>query len=224
MKVKFIVFALFFMSVLSTSAQEKVNQFNEKNERTGAWIKYYDNGKIRYKGQFEKGKEIGVFKFYSMVSSKHPVIVKTYSDITNISTVKFYTEEGVLKSSGEMIGEERAGKWLYYFNDGNSIVSEENYSNGLLNGESKTFYKNGKITEILQYTDGLLDGNIKQFSDEGILLEDLNYTKGILNGMAKYYDPKGALTYTGMYKNNIKIGKWEYFENGVPVSSDKLKQ
>lgn len=218
------VFLVAFVGFGNGIAQEKTNQFNQKGERIGNWVKYYDNGNIRYQGQFENGKEVGVFKFYSMVSSEFPIIIKTFSKENSIAKVQFYSVLGVLESEGEMDGENRVGKWIFYYADGKTIVSEENYENGLLNGLSKSFYKTGKVTELLLYKDGKLDGNIKRFSDEGILLDDLIYVNGKLNGVAKYYDTNGNLTLTGTYENDEKVGDWQYFDNGEQVNTNKNKQ
>jgi antitoxin component YwqK of YwqJK toxin-antitoxin module len=224
MKIKIIGILIFFCSIFTISSQEEINRVNEKGDREGTWKKFYNNGRIRYQGQFEAGKEVGVFNYYSMVSSEHAIIIKTFSKENNIATVEFYSESGVIESKGKMNGKNRVGKWVYYHTNGKIVISEENYQNGLLNGESKTYYKSGKTTEILQYKDGKLHGNINRFANNGILIDDLNYTNGKLNGLAKYYNLEGDLIYTGQYENDEKIGKWEYFENGKPVDPIKFKQ
>ena len=209
--------AILTMSLHNIQAQAKVNQFNSKGERIGLWKKKYNNGRIRYVGQFKNGKEVGVFRYYSAKSSKFPIVIKTFIRGTNLAKVKFYTEEGVLESKGAMEGKKRSGKWIYYNSNGESILSEESYSNGLLNGEAKTYYVSGKITEILNYKNGKLHGNIKRFADNGNLLDDLNYVNGKLQGAAKYYNLQGKLIYSGVYENDEKVGKWEYFEKGKRV-------
>lgn len=201
--------------------QEKINQFNENGQREGVWKKYYNNKRIRYQGQFENGREVGVFKFYDTSNSKYPEVVKTFDLKSNIAKVKFYTEKGLLKSEGELRGKIRIGKWKYYHIDGKTILSEENYEDGILNGESKTYYKTGKLTEHLFYKNGKLNGNIKRYADNGNLLDDLNYIDGKLYGAAKYYNTKGKLIYWGDYENDMKIGKWEYVETGNAKDSIK---
>jgi antitoxin component YwqK of YwqJK toxin-antitoxin module len=224
MKRLILVLFLLITGIFVVSAQEEVNQFNKNGERTGTWVKYYDNGNVRYQGQFENGKEVGVFKFYSIKSNSHPIIIKTFLKNTNIAKVSFYTTEGVLESTGDMDGELRSGLWVFYHSDGTTIIAEENYKNGLLEGESKTYYKDGKITEIMHYKNGKLDGSYKRFSDEAILLDDLMYTDGNLNGLAKYYNTKGTLILTGTYSDNEKVGKWSNYNNGEEVKPSEMKQ
>lgn len=223
MKLKAISLFFVLFGIFTFSAQEKINEFNQKGERIGTWKKYYDNGKIRYQGQFENGKEVGVFRYYSMVSSEFPIIIKTFSNETNTAKVEFYSVEGALESSGEMNGEKRTGKWLFYLSDGTTVVSVEHYSNGILNGEAKTYYRNGKITESLNYKNGNLEGNVKRFSDEGVLLDDLNYVNGKLHGVAKYYNTFGKLRAIGNYENDLKVGDWQYFENEEEIKPEKIK-
>jgi len=221
---KILTVLLVFFSVTSISAQEKVNQYDENGRRTGEWKKYYENNRIRYQGQFVADKEVDVFKFYSMVSSEHPIIIKTFLNENDMAKVEFFTEEGILESKGEMKKDLRIGKWLFYHKGGKTLISEENYKEGLLHGVSKTYYKTGKTTEILFYNNGKLNGNIKRFSDEGVLLDDLNYIEGKLNGLATYYDTYGKVRETGQYKDDEKIGNWDYFENGEKVNQKSVKQ
>lgn len=224
MKFKIIVIALAFLTCLPAIAQEEFNQVNDKDERVGKWQKFYPNGRMRYRGQFENGKEVGVFKYYSIVKSKYPTVVKTFSKVSDTAKVEFYGENGLIKSNGKMVGKNRAGRWYYYHADGMAIISEENYKKGLLNGEAKTYYKTGKVTVIMNYKDGKLDGNLKRYSDSGVLLDDINYVDGSLNGLAKYYNLKGELIYTGPYKDDERVGKWEFYIDGEIADPKKFKQ
>ncbi len=227
MRIHHSILTIFLISAIGfqpIKAQEITNQFNANEKRTGVWKKYYNNERIRYHGQFKDGKEIGVFKYYSALSSEHPIAIKTFKKNSNLANVHFYTEKGVLESKGEMNDKNRVGKWVYFHTNGKSILSEENYENGILNGESKTYYLTGKLTEFSHYKNGKLHGNLKRYADNGILLDDLNYENGILHGAAKYYNIDGKLIYWGDYENDEKAGKWEYFEDGKPNDLDKNRQ
>jgi len=215
---------LLFFGFQFITAQEKINQLDAQGNRTGLWKKTYTNNRIRYEGQFEAGKEVGVFKYYSALSSDFPIIIKTFKKGTSMAKVQFFTEKGVLESEGEMEGENRVGKWFYYHSDGKTLMIEENYKNGVLEGEYKAYYKNGKMNEFLNYENGLLHGNTKRYADNGVLLDDLNYKEGKLHGLANYYNIEGKLIYTGNYENDEKVGDWEYFQNGKPSNGSNMKQ
>ena len=209
---------LFFGSLFA----QEINQTNEKGERVGVWEKYYKNNRIRYKGQFEKGKEVGVFKFYSAADSEFPIAIKTFDIASDIVQVQFFTIKGLLESEGEMKGKDRIGKWLYYHKDGKNKMIEENYKNGELNGEYKIFYINGKLTKLSHYKDDLLEGNSKKYSQEGVLIEDLNYVKNVLNGAAAFYEMNGNLKQKGVYEDDLKVGVWEFYTDGELTSSKEI--
>lgn len=217
-----LVFLILLVSGAAIS-QEKINQLDAQGRRIGIWKKFYDNNNIRYEGQFKADKEIGVFNFYSELNSEQPIIVKTFSEGNDNAKVSYFYDDGKLESEGSMNGKNRIGKWTYYNTDGKTIVSEENYEKGLLNGISTTYFAPGKIAEKANYKNGELHGNVLRYSSEGILLDDLHYQNGKLHGPAKYYNVAGKLVRKGDYENDLKVGNWEYFEDGEPINPKKIK-
>lgn len=217
----FTFFACFFTSE-NLSAQ-KINRLNANKERVGVWKKYYSNKRIRYVGQFEDGKEVGVFKFYDITSSKHPVIIKTFFENSDSLYVQFFTLSGKIETEGVLNGRKRAGNWKYFYPDG-TIMSEENYVNGKLEGVQIIYYQDGKVTEFATYKNGLLDGVISKYSSKGILIEEVVYKKGLLNGLAKYFELNGNLKETGSYRNGLRVGQWEYYMDGEVATEKDLKE
>jgi antitoxin component YwqK of YwqJK toxin-antitoxin module len=219
---KYILFLIVCLSANALVAQNDINQLDAEGNRHGVWKKYYTNDRVRYVGRFEHGKEVGVFKYYSASNSDFPVIVKEYNDGNDLANVSFYTPAGALESKGKMRGKEREGKWLFYHPDGKSVMSEENYVNGKLEGVYKTFYPSGEPTEVTYYKNGLLDGNYKKYSIKGFLFQDFNYSKGKLNGMATYYSRKtGELIKKGPFKDDLRVGTWENYVDGELVSTEQ---
>lgn len=200
------------------SFSQTINQLDAQGKKTGVWKKLFPNGNVRYEGQFLADKEVGVFKFYNE-DSKNPIIVKTFDGSSTKAKVVYYQEDGLVESEGEMDGKLRAGTWRYYYADGKTLLIEEHYKNGLLEGEFKSYFKNGKQSELLFYKNGKLNGVIERFADTGVLLEKVTYINGKLNGAAKYYNLSGELVREGMYENDEKIGNWEYKN----VDTDKIK-
>ncbi|UMB54428.1 toxin-antitoxin system YwqK family antitoxin [Lutibacter sp. A64] len=219
-----LITCLFFLYNVSTNAQEKINKFDLNGKRDGIWKKYYPNNNIRYQGTFKAGKEVGVFKYYDITNATQPTIIKTFKPNSSLATVNFYTVKGILKSTGTMDGKKRIGTWLYYYPNGKTLMIEENYKNNELEGSYKSYYRTGKISELLNYTSGKLNGNIKRYADNGVLLEDLNYINGNLNGPAIYYAGNGKIISSGNYKNNERVGTWVVNEEDIQKKSNNLKQ
>ena len=219
-KIYLIVF--FVAGIISMNAQSNINKMDNNGKRDGVWKKYYSNDRVRYVGQFEHGKEVGVFKYFSASNSDNPIIIKKYHTNDDLADVQFFTPKGTIESKGMMRGKKREGKWLFYHGDGKTVMSEENYKNGKLDGPYRTFYSNGEPTEITAYKDGLQHGNYKKYSIKGFLYQDFNYANGKLNGMATYYSRKtGDLIKKGPYKDDLRVGTWENYVDGELVSTEQ---
>lgn len=199
---------------------QKINQFDSNKKRTGVWKKFYPNNRIRYEGQFKDGKEIGIFKFYDITSSNHPIIIKKFRENNDSVFTQFYTTKGILQSEGYFINRKRVGKWTYFFPT-KKKMSEEHYKDGELHGFVINYYPNGKITEKTAYMMGVKHGTSLQFTSDGDILEEVNYKEGKLHGLAKYYDVKGKLKEQGNYAEGKRVGKWEYYLDGEVLSKKK---
>ena len=220
----FVLTLLSYLFITSNLNAQKNNQFNKNKKRTGVWKKYYPNKRIRYTGEFKNGKEIGVFKFYDITTSKFPVILKTFSESSDSVFVQFFTRKGTLESKGYLLGKKRVGVWEYYFSTG-KLMSKEHYKNGLLDGELINYYPDGTITEKSNYKNGLQHGISQKYSSKSILIEEVEYLNGKPNGVAKYFELNGNLKETGSYKNGKRVGKWEYYLDGeVATDEDKKKK
>ena len=217
----FIFFTCFFSSK-NVNAQ-KINQFDSNKKRTGVWMKYYPNKRIRYKGQFENGKEVGVFKFYDITDSRNPVAIKTFSRNNDSVSVSYYSLKGNIKSKGFFIGKNRVGLWKFYFADG-KMMSKEFYREGKLQGEVINYYPNGKPAEISLFRSGLQHGISQKYSSKGILIEEVTYENGKPNGLAKYFELTGLLKEKGIYRDGKRYGKWEFYLDGEIASEDDKKK
>lgn len=217
-----LLFTFFSFALIMPIRAQEHNKFDENGKRTGTWRKYYPNKRIRYVGQFWKGKEVGTFKFFDILSSEHPTAIKKFYRYSDSASVKFYTTKGALTSEGMMVGKKRVGKWMYYYPTG-KVFSEEFYIDGKLDGELKTYYKNGNLFEVSFYKNGLKEGIMRRYSDSKVLLDEVNYANGQLNGEGRFYNLKGQLKEKGLYKNNKRFGKWEYYIDGELVDEKKKK-
>lgn len=223
MKNRFKIFIILIFATQIFWAQTDINKFDGNGKRHGVWKKYYKlNNNLRYSGQFNHGKEVGTFKYYDINNDVKPIAIRVFNTNDNTCEVSFFTTKGVLVSKGSMLGKKRFGKWLFYQNDGRTILSEEFYKDGLLEGEVKVYYSNSKITEIAHYHLGKLEGNYKRFAVRGFLYQDLTYKNGELNGIAIYYERKnGLIVSKGLYIDNKRVGTWEHYENGKLLYADE---
>lgn len=199
-------------------AQESINQFDNDGERNGIWKKNFENTKqIKYEGNFEHGKEVGLFKFYKLVNGKSALSATREFDANSDDIlVKFYASSGKLISEGHMRDKIFVGKWVYYHNRTKGIMTLEHYNDqGQLDGERNVFYANGQMAEQTFYVNGKIEGVSKIFSERGVLIKAFLYSDNMLNGISKYYNGDGQLLAEGAYRNDQQHGIWKYYENGV---------
>nr|WP_321233499.1 toxin-antitoxin system YwqK family antitoxin [uncultured Psychroserpens sp.] len=221
MKPYFFIFILTVVS-LTSYAQNTVNQFDANGKRHGVWRKHFDKTKqLRYEGQFNHGKEVGTFKFYTLSKGKSVLsATKEFNDLNSKAIVTFLSSKGKLISKGQMDGKLYIGKWIYYHNKNDAIMSTEYYNDsGELDGEKLVFYPNGKTAEKSNYSNGKLDGISTWYAENGTVLKVFQYENDELNGVSKYYDADGNIKAEGTYRAGLKHGIWKYYEAGKLVKS-----
>jgi len=214
---KKITILLLITLVSNVCFSQSVNQFDSNGKRHGIWKKYFDQTQIlRYEGEFNHGKEIGVFKFYKNIEGKSLLTAtRTFSPSSDIASVQFLSVKGKVISEGKMRSKTYVGKWVYFHKNSLQIMMEEFYNNkGELEGERKTYYLSGKLAENAKYKSGLLDGESKWFSETGKMIRLFTYQADKLQGPAKSYDASGKLEMEGVYRNDKKHGVWKYYKKG----------
>lgn len=217
------ILSIITLLLISIGHAQTVNQLDANGERHGVWKKNYEGTNIlRYEGEFFHGKEIGEFKFYKKYQNKAILsATKLFNKDNQIAEVTFLASNGKVISQGKMNGKKHIGKWVYYHNNSNQIMTLEHYNdNGLLDGESVVYYADGQIAEKRHYNKGLLEGEAKWYSEKGTLIKSYIYVNNELHGEAKFYDETGKLILKGRYKRDKKDGVWTHYKDGK-VSEEK---
>lgn len=211
------ILVILLLVIPSIFMAQNINQMDENGKRHGIWKKNFDNTQIvRYEGEFNHGKEIGLFKFYKNIN-KEAVLTATkdFNVKDDVAEVIFYASNRKIISQGKMRGKNHIGEWKYYHKDGKQIMNIEHYNGqGQLDGESLVYYNTGQMAEKRFYKQNKLDGKATWFYENGKEMKTYIYKKGILHGEAKFYNASGALEIDGQYKNDKKDGIWKYYKDG----------
>ncbi len=218
---KNIYYLLVFVLTCNMVISQNLNAFDENGKRHGSWKKNFDGTSItRYEGQFNHGKEIGLFKFYKNYKNKAILTAtKQFNENNNIVEVKFLASNGRVISEGKMNGKIYIGTWKYYQKNSDQILSLEHYNDeGKLTGEQLVYYPNRQLAEKKNYINGKLQGPSMWYSVKGVVLKSYIYENDELHGEAKFFNPKGELITQGQYKRGKKDGIWKNYENGKLLS------
>jgi antitoxin component YwqK of YwqJK toxin-antitoxin module len=229
--------------------QAEYTMFN--GELHGDMKIFHPNGKLRKSGYFQNGKEHGDFTEYDenghkvaeyiMEDGKMNGLCKFYENETiSTSTMYsndskngqfidyYYNDNGKLqfKEVGEYLDNEVNGKWSWFIveNGKDRLLSFENYSNGLLNGEFQQLqgdslilgsYRNTKLHgEYKVYLDinRMLFGSILRTDiSQLVLLCQGNYKDGLKSGYWENFDFTGSLISEGGFYQGKERGEWKYY-------------
>lgn len=104
------------------------------------------------------------------------------------------------------------GESAWFSREGIKLLSE-NYSKGKLDGEQKSYYENGKIKSIVKYINNRIDGIIA-YDKNGEILHKSIFQNG--TGKWKFYWSNGNISEEGSYVSWRKDGVWKkYREDGT---------
>jgi antitoxin component YwqK of YwqJK toxin-antitoxin module len=217
---KKVIILLVHFSVVAAFAQS-INQFDTDGKRHGIWKKNFENTKqLRYEGEFSHGKEIGLFKFYKLLKKKSSLTAtKLFNPDDGSAEVKFLSSRGKTISEGKMVGKKYVGRWTYFHNNSNKIMTLETYNdNGLLQGERLVYYDNDQLAEKAMYNNGKIEGTSEWYSLKGVVLKSFIYENNELHGISKVYNGKGELEAEGLYNRGKKTGIWKFYKNNKLVN------
>ena len=118
------------------------------------------------------------------------------------------------------------GRTETYFDNGRGpLMCFYNHKNFKMHGESRYFYRNGKVSQISNFVNGKLHGLDQAYSEEGCLVRESFYDTGKLVGKSKwYYENSEQLKELKEYKNGKLIDIMYWNENGVEMKNEITKK
>ncbi len=218
-------FLILIMAFATTLNAQLVNQEDSNGDKQGKWVKYFDNGKVKYEGQFHLGKPVGKFTYYYKKGGVKAI--SEFSDNGSIADNITYHENGKMMAEGRFVNQKKEGVWKYYLNESsNPEVSSETYKNGILFGESITYYPDsGNPAEIVFFKNGKKGGKLLKYFPDGTLMTESYYKDGLPDGTFVHYHMNGKVQIDGSYINGVQTGEWKYYnEDGNEVDAEEFKK
>lgn len=208
------------MTFSFSKAQDTINQTDNQGLKQGKWEAKYDNGQIRYQGQFIDGKESGTFSFYD--ENGNLKATNSFSENGSKAYNKTFSEDGVVIAEGFFIDKKREGEWRFYDEKTKTLILTEEYQNGILNGVSRTYFLTGNLSEETHYINGTKQGLWQKFYANNMLEAKANYLDDQFDGEGIFYYSNGIIKEQGSFKSGIKIGIWKIFDDeGNLISEDE---
>lgn len=199
--------SVLFLSFSGISQEGEVNQTDGQGRKQGQWEKKYENGQVRYQGQFKDDVPVGTFFYYSEKGAKSSEVTYTGDGWAD---AKFFHDNGTVMGEGQYKNQVKEGLWKFY--DDQTVLSAiENYSNGKRHGTSTVYLLNGQPAAVVDYVDGLKTGPFKEYFSDGKVMIEGTYLDDNFDGAYKQYYGDGQLLLEGQYKGAVKHGLWVHY-------------
>ena len=104
------------------------------------------------------------------------------------------------------------GKCLVTYKDTCQVKHEFNYKKGILQGEMKSFYKNGQLKCLVHYNQGRISGKSEFWDEKGNLTLEANYKNDQLNGKYSVLYSNGKVKEKGQFRDDKRTGLWTYYD------------
>jgi len=227
------VLILIFISITALPQTDTVfNQTDANNLKQGYWKRNYPNGKLMYTAFFKDNRPSGIMKRY-YESGRLRAIMNYSADGENAFARLFY-ENGNPVAEGKYSGTHKDSIWTYYSYYSKTVTARESWVEGIRNGMMVSYFDNGDISEKIEWKDSKKTGLWEQFFKGNVLKMKARLVDNKLEGEFFVYAINGTPYITGNYRNNLREGKWTFFDEtgkvqkvlnyqaGIAAESDKL--
>lgn len=135
--------------------------------KTGTWIEYYQNGKVKSELTFVNNRANG--------------------------PAKMYFESGQLQEEGTWVGTRWTGPYKLYYENGNVRQQFTYNAMGVRDGAQTYYHPNGKVAIEVTVKNGKEEGWMKEYNTNGELVQETFHTGGVIDTTkTKTYEPKKA--------------------------------
>lgn len=180
------------------SGQPRLQGVMYNGLRSGRWVEYYDDGVKKSQTTYENGSPSG--------------------------RQREWYPSGDKKSDGEMLGENRYKKWLFYHPDGRRQAVGSYDTSGLRTGKWRTWSDNGELASKGTYWHDLKHGEWLFKWENGEKSAKGTYNRGQKIGHWDTWHPNGARKSSENYTDNVRDGRWtEWYDNGALKARGRYK-
>lgn len=179
--------------------------------KEGIWKRFDDSGQLLWTATYTGGKLNGIVTTYF----DRKELQENKMSINLLGSKAFDEEVKLYRETIEpYVLDKRHGLVIRYFQNGD--YREENYVEGKLHGDFKTYYKNGVLAIHGVSENDTIVGEYKKYYETGELLEIGQHKDNKAHGIWKGFHKNGAPYYTMLKEKGKKIGKVKYtYEDGT---------
>ena len=203
---------------------EDINREDDQGRKTGKWMTFWPNERVRSEGQYERGLQEGVFKFFNRNGDLERT--ETYKRGERVMDAPEAVALDLRKSfhpNGEV---SRQGPWREntpmgthrFFDESGHLIEVKVFRAGALHatgtldslgrrsGEWTLYWKEGMRKETGRYSEGKRDGDWTFYAMDGRVEQEGGYRAGAWHGTWKWYHLDGSLHRDERYRKGKEDG------------------
>ena len=185
-------------------SEEQINRFDEEEKKHGIWKEFYENGKVKWEGDFKHGILDGIVREYNKKGGLKTMNMFVDGDLNeDAKEVKFFELSKEIRPNGSyLIGG--------YADEMKQGIFREYDSTGVLI-KSYKYRNNFKIAEGILDSTGLENGEWKYFNTDGSIKAIGKFNHGKRVDLWLYYHKGGEIEQKGLYVNGLPHGEWRWW-------------
>ena len=185
-------------------SEEQINRFDVDDEKNGIWKEFYENGKIKWEGDFKHGILDGIVREYNKKGGLKTMKMFIDGELNeNAKEVEFFELSKEIRPNGSFL----IGGYADEMKQG--IFREYDSTGVLIN--SYQYLNNFKIAEGILDSTGLEDGEWKYLNIDGSLKAIGKFNHGKRIDLWEYYHIGGEIEQKGLYVNGLPHGEWKWW-------------
>jgi antitoxin component YwqK of YwqJK toxin-antitoxin module/Tfp pilus assembly protein PilF len=173
---------------------------DESGKQNGLSINYDFDGKKYEELEFVKGS-LKSIKYFDK-NGKETVLATKKGK--TLDYIRVYSN-GVVRTSGTYVDDDRDGVWKYFDRYGN-LIRRENYVKGLLQDTITTYYSNGQIKTMSLIKDNNYEGLFLEYDIFGDLIREGTFKNDSYDNAWYSYFPDGSMKNKNFYVQDDKQG------------------
>ena len=169
------------------------------NKQHGLWQYYDDSGIKQREVTFKNGLKSGIYIDYFSEQK-----IKSSGELLNSKKVglwKEYDQDGALENT-KLIQNDTVVAYRYFYPNGN-IKQQGTKTSNVRSGQWTHFFVNGQVSSSGFYKENTKDGTWIYQNEKGVKTAEGNYTLGEKQGHWDFFDENGILKSSGDFSNDL---------------------
>lgn len=162
--------------------------------------------------EYKNGIKDGKFKGIIVIDKRKKIYEGNYKNgIKNgVWLIRDLKNSDKIEAKLEYLYDKPVGSWEYY-DENNRLTDIENFSDGVLMGETVSYDHNGNILKKLSYKNGVLDGEVEIYNKNGNLESKASFKNGKIDGEIIIYGLNENCLLKGEYNLDKRVKKWYFY-------------